>query len=79
MRRHDLINKKTLTKTKTMTKMMTKTFSQHPKRTILKTSDLFQIFDLSDEEIWSDQQKEDSQSLQCFQKSKILEAESRDT
>ena len=41
MRRHDLTNKKTMTKTKTKKKTMTKTntFREHLKRAIPKTCD----------------------------------------
>ena len=42
MRRHDLTNKKTVTKTKTktMTKATTKTFREDPERTTQETCDL---------------------------------------
>ena len=48
MRRHDLTNKKAMTKTNTLTKTMTKkitkkmtmTIEEHPQRTILETRDL---------------------------------------
>ena len=42
MRRHDLTNKKTVTKTKTktMTKATTKTFREHLQRAISETCDL---------------------------------------
>ena len=42
MRKHDLANKKTITKTKTMTmtKTMTQTFRERPQRVILETYDL---------------------------------------
>ena len=46
MRRHDLTNKKKMTKTmtKTKTKIMTKTLREHPQRAT------FEIFDQSDED-----------------------------
>ena len=42
MRRHDLTNKKTVTKTKTktMTKATTKTFREDPERATVETFDL---------------------------------------
>ena len=40
MRRHDLTNKKTITKAKTMTKTMTKTFRERSERVILETHNL---------------------------------------
>ena len=42
MRRHDLANKKKMTKTMTLTntKTMTKTFRERPQRVILETYDL---------------------------------------
>ena len=46
MRRHDLNNKKTMTKTMTMTKTKTttKTFREHPQRLILETYDFWDIW-----------------------------------
>ena len=40
MRRHELTNRKTMTKTKAKAKTMTKTFRVHPQRAILETGHL---------------------------------------